>query len=143
MNIKKLLREGLAFNGLINEIDWEKTFSDVNLNGAINGSSTAGSTISGFNAAITSVTAGLTITSTNASTYNGKVLVCSGSSFTITFDTTVPVGFSCMILQSDNNVIDFSGANNRYNYTSTSGIYAIATAMCYASGSVLLTGDLQ
>lgn len=29
MNIKKLLREGLAFNGLINEIDWEKTFSDV------------------------------------------------------------------------------------------------------------------
>ena len=56
---------------------------------------------------------------------------------------TVPVGFSCMILQSDNNTVSFSGTNNRYNYSSTSGIYAIATAMCYASGSVLLTGDLQ
>jgi hypothetical protein len=48
-----------------------------------------------------------------------------------------------MILQSDNNSVTFSGHNNRYNYTNTSGIYAIATAMCYASGSVLLTGDLQ
>lgn len=27
--IKKLLREGLAFTGLMNEIDWENTFSDV------------------------------------------------------------------------------------------------------------------
>jgi hypothetical protein len=70
-------------------------------------------------------------------------LVCSGSAFTVTFDNTVPVGFSCMILQSDNNTVSFSGTNNRYNYSSTSGIYAIATAMCYASGAVLLTGDLQ
>ena len=120
-----------------------KTFSDVNLSGAINGTSTTGSTIAGFNAAITPVTAALTISLANASTYNGKVLVCSGSAITITFDSTVPVGFSCMILQSDNNSVDFSGTNNRYNYTSTSGMYAIATAMCYTSGSVLLTGDLQ
>ena len=120
-----------------------KTFSDVNLSGAINGTSTTGSTIAGFNAAITQVTAALTISLANASTYNGKVLVCSGSAITITFDSTVPVGFSCMILQSDNNSVDFSGTNNRYNYTSTSGMYAIATAMCYTSGSVLLTGDLQ
>ena len=61
----------------------------------------------------------------------------------ITFDNTIPVGFSCMILQADNNTISFAGTNNRYNYSSTSGIYAIATAMCYSSGSVLLTGDLQ
>ena len=27
--IKKLLKEGLAFKGLVNEIDWENTFSDV------------------------------------------------------------------------------------------------------------------
>ena len=120
-----------------------KTFADVALSGAINGNSTTSSTIAGFNAAITSVTANLTISSANAATYNGKVLVCSGSAFTVTFDSTVPVGFSCMILQSDNNTVSFLGTNNRYNYTSTSGIYAIATAMCYASGSVLLTGDLQ
>ena len=118
-----------------------KTFADVNVTGALNGASA--STIAGFNAAIAAVTANLTISSANAATYNGKVLVCSGSSFTVTFDSTVPVGFSCMILQSDNNTVNFSGINNRYNYSQTSGIYAIATAMCYASGSVLLTGDLQ
>jgi hypothetical protein len=120
-----------------------KTFADVAVAGALNGNSTTSSTIAGFNAAISSVTANLTISSVNAAIYNGKVLVCSGSAFTVTFDSTVPVGFSCMILQSDNNTVSFSGTNNRYNYTSTSGIYAIATAMCYASGSVLLTGDLQ
>ena len=120
-----------------------KTFADINLNGAMTGGSTTGSTIAGFNAAITPVSASVTISSANASAYNGKVLVCAGSSFTITFDNTIPVGFSCMILQSDNNSINFSGTNNRYNYTTTSGIYAIATAMCYASGAVLLTGDLQ
>ena len=120
-----------------------KTFADVALSGAINGNSTTSSTIAGFNAAISSVTANLTISSANAATYNGKVLVCSGSAFTVSFDSTVPVGFSCMILQSDNYTVSFAGTNNRYNYTSTSGIYAIATAMCYASGSVLLTGDLQ
>ena len=120
-----------------------KTFADVSVAGALNGGSTSGSTIAGFNAAISAVTANLTISSANAATYNGKVLVCSGSAFTVTFDSTVPVGFSCMILQSDNNTISFAGTNNRYNYTSTSGIYAIATAMCYAIGAVLLTGDLQ
>jgi len=120
-----------------------KSFADVNLSGALNGGSSATSTIAGFNAAISTVTSALTISSANAATYNGKVLVCSGSAFTVTFDSTVPVGFSCMILQSDNNTVSFAGTNNRYNYSSTSGIYAIATAMCYASGAVLLTGDLQ
>ena len=120
-----------------------KTFADVNLSGAIIGSSTVSSTIAGFNAALSPVTANITISSANAATYNGKVLVCSGSAFTVTFDNTVPVGFSCMILQSDNNVVSFSGASNRYNYTQTSGLYAIATALCYTSGSILLTGDLQ
>jgi hypothetical protein len=120
-----------------------KSFVDMSLSGAITGASTVSSTIAGFNASIVQVTAAVTISSANAATYNGKVLVCSGSAFAITFDSTVPVGFSCMILQSDNNTISFVGTNNRYNYSSTSGVYAIATAMCYASGAVLLTGDLQ
>jgi len=120
-----------------------KSFADVVLSGALTGGSSATSTLAGFNAAITAVSSSVTISAANAATYNGKVLVCSGGSITITFDSTVPTGFSCMILQSDTNTINFSGTNNRYNYTSTSGIYAIATAMCYSSGSVLLTGDLQ
>ena len=119
-----------------------KTFANVNVNGSLLGSS-SGSTLSGFNTALSPITANLTITSVNAATYNGKVLVCSGSAITVEFDSSVPIGFSCMILQSDNNTVSFVGTNNRYNYNATSGLYAIATAMCYASGSVLLTGDLQ
>ena len=119
-----------------------KTFANINVNGSLSGSS-ASSTLSGFNTALSPITADLTISSTNAAAYNGKVLVCSGSAITIEFDSSVPVGFSCMILQSENYTVSFVGANNRYNYNATSGIYAIATAMCYSSGSVLLTGDLQ
>jgi len=119
-----------------------KTFSNVNISGNLVGS-TVNSSLSGFNASLIAVNADFTISAANATTYNGKVLVCSGNTFTITFDSTVPVGFSCMILQSDNNTVSFAGTNNRYNYSATSGIYAIATAMSYASGSVLLTGDLQ
>jgi hypothetical protein len=119
-----------------------KTFANVNVNGSLLGSS-SGSTLSGFNTALSPIPADLTIPSVNAATYNGKVLVCSGSAITVEFDSSVPIGFSCMILQSDNNTVSFVGTNNRYNYNATSGLYAIATAMCYASGSVLLTGDLQ
>ena len=97
----------------------------------------------GFNAAITSISSALTINGTNALTYNGKVLVCT-SGPTITFDgSTLPIGFTCMILQSDNSLVNFTGTVNRYNYSSTSGIYSIATVLCYATGSVLLTGDIQ
>jgi len=119
-----------------------KTFANVNVSGNLLGS-TVNSSLSGFNASLIAVNADININASNATTYNGKVLVCSGNTFTITFDPSVPVGFSCMILQSDNNTVSFAGTSNRYNYSATSGIYAIATAMSYASGSVLLTGDLQ
>mgnify|MGYP000252208733 CR=1 FL=1 len=119
-----------------------KTFDAVTVAGALSANSSS-ATIAGFNAAITNVSSALTINGTNALTYNGKVIVCTGGP-TITFDgSTLPVGFSCMVLQSDNTSVNFSGTVNRFNYTATSGIYSIATAMCFAAGSVLLTGDIQ
>ncbi|MFM6994232.1 MAG: hypothetical protein ACKOWO_03840 [Sediminibacterium sp.] len=119
-----------------------KTLDAVNVKGTLSGSTSA-ATISGFNAAINSVTSALTINGTNAADYNGKVLVCATGP-TITFDgSSLPIGFTCMVLQSDNTVVQFVGTVNRYNYAATSGIYSIATVMCYASGSVLLTGDVQ
>jgi len=119
-----------------------KTFDAVTVANGLTANSSA-ATIAGFNAAITSVSSALTINGTNALTYNGKVLVCT-SGPTITFDgSTLPIGFTCMILQSDNSVVNFTGTVNRYNYSSTSGIYSIATVLCYATGSVLLTGDIQ
>jgi len=119
-----------------------KTFDAVSVANGLSANSSS-ATIAGFNAAITNVSAALTINGTNALTYNGKVIVCT-SGPTITFDgSTLPLGFTCMILQSDNAVVNFSGTVNRYNYSSTSGIYSIATALCYTSGTVLLTGDIQ
>ena len=119
-----------------------KTFDAVTVANGLTANSSA-ATIAGFNAAITSISSALTINGTNALTYNGKVLVCT-SGPTITFDgSTLPIGFTCMILQSDNSLVNFTGTVNRYNYSSTSGIYSIATVLCYATGSVLLTGDIQ
>ena len=119
-----------------------KTFDAVTVANGLSANSSS-ATIAGFNAAIANVSSTLTINGTNALTYNGKVIVCT-SGPTITFDgSTLPIGFTCMILQSDNSVVNFSGTVNRYNYSSTSGIYSIATALCYTSGTVLLTGDIQ
>ena len=119
-----------------------KTFDAVTVSNALSANSSAAS-IAGFNASITTISTALTINGTNALTYNGKVLVCT-SGPTITFDgSSLPLGFTCMILQSDNSVVNFGGTVNRYNYSSTSGIYSIATVLCYANGSVLLTGDIQ
>jgi len=119
-----------------------KTLDAVNIGGALSGN-TSSATIAGFNAAITNVSTALTINGTNALTYNGKVIVCT-SGPTISFDgATLPIGFTCMVLQSDNTTVQFLGTVNRYNFSATSGLYSIATVMCYASGSVLLTGDVQ
>ncbi len=119
-----------------------KTLDAVNVGGALSGN-TSSATIAGFNAAITNVSSAFTINGTNALTYNGKVIVCT-SGPTITFDgASLPIGFTCMILQSDNTTVQFSGTVNRYNFSATSGLYSIATVICYASGSVLLTGDIQ
>ncbi len=119
-----------------------KTFDAITVAGTLNANSSS-ATIAGFNAAITNVSTALTINGTNALSYNGKVIVCTGGP-TITFDgSTLPVGFTCMVLQSDNTTVNFVGTVNRYNYSATSGIYSIATAMCFATGSVLLTGDIQ
>jgi hypothetical protein len=119
-----------------------KSFDNVSVAGALLGS-TATASLSGFNAALVAVTGTININSANSATYNGKVLVCTAGP-TITFDaSSLPVGFSCMILQSDTYLVSFSGASNRFNYSATSGIYAIATAMCFKTGSVLLTGDLE
>ena len=119
-----------------------KTIDAVNVKGALAGNTSA-ATISGFNAAINSVTSALTINGANAADYNGRVLVCATGP-TITFEAaSLPIGFSCMVLQSDNSVVQFVGTVNRYNYAATSGIYSIATVLCYASGFALLTGDVQ
>jgi hypothetical protein len=121
-----------------------KTFNnDV----AVNSSLTA-------NAAIGSseITADLSITSANARDYNSKILICNPASspITITFNSSLPTGFNCMVLQksADANKINFAaGASvtmkNRNGYTATAGNYAIATIVHIGGNIIVTAGDMQ
>jgi len=121
-----------------------KTFNnDV----AVNSSLTA-------NAAIGSseITADLSITSANARDYNSKILICNPASspITITFNSSLPTGFNCMVLQKSADVykINFAaGASvtmkNRNGYTATAGNYAIATVVHIGGNVIVTAGDMQ
>jgi hypothetical protein len=104
------------------------------------------------NASISSeITANLTINNANAELYKGKVLICNPTSpITLTFNSDLPVGFNCMVLQKsiDTNKINFAAGSgivikNRNNYTATAGNYAIATIVNIGGGIIVTAGDMQ
>ena len=98
------------------------------------------------------ITANLTINSSNAEDYNSKILICNPTSgaITITFESGLPSGFNCMILQKSANAnkINFAAGssvtlNNRNNYTATAGQYALATIVHIGSNIIVTAGDMQ
>ena len=98
------------------------------------------------------ITASLTINSSNAEDYNSKILICNPTSgaITITFESGLPSGFNCMILQKSANAnkINFAAGssvtlNNRNNYTATAGQYALATIVHIGSNVLVTAGDMQ
>jgi hypothetical protein len=98
------------------------------------------------------ITANLTINSSNAEDYNSKILICNPTSgaITITFESGLPSGFNCMILQKSAtaNKINFAAGssvtlNNRNNYTATAGQYALATIVHIGSNIIVTAGDMQ
>jgi len=104
------------------------------------------------NASISSeITADFTISNANSELYKGKVLICNPSSqITITFNSDLPTGFNCMVLQksADANKINLVAGSgivikNRNNYTATSGNYAIATVVNIGGGIIVTAGDMQ
>jgi hypothetical protein len=80
---------------------------------------------------------------------NGRVLdVTSASAMTITVPNTLPVGFQVSITQAGAGQVTITGGtgmtvNNRYLATKTSGQWAKAGLEVRASGSSVLSGDVQ
>jgi hypothetical protein len=80
---------------------------------------------------------------------NGRVLdVNSASAVTITVPNTLPVGFQVSITQAGAGQVTITGGtgmtvNNRYAATRTSGQWAKAGLEVRASGSAVLSGDVQ
>ena len=146
----------VSFPGLTNStaIGYGATVSLDNTiqlgNTAVTNVNTSGSITA--NAAVSSeITTNLTINNANSELYKGLVLICNPSSpITITFNSDLPVGFNCMVLQksADANKINLaagSGAvlKNRNNYTATAGNYAIATIVNIGGGIIVTAGDMQ
>ncbi|MFL0206159.1 hypothetical protein V7S74_05350 [Aquirufa sp. 2-AUSEE-184A6] len=119
-------------------------------NGDITNVNTSGSLTA--NAAVSNeITENFTIDPTNAEAYKGKIIICNPSNaITITFSSSLPTGFNCMILQksADANKITIAGGSgvtvkNRNNYTATAGNYALLTVV-HIGGNILVTaGDMQ
>jgi hypothetical protein len=78
---------------------------------------------------------------------NGKVLVvAAGDPRNLTVSGTIPVGFNCLVMRNGDSdvLIDWPDGN----LSSLSGDFiliedfAVATLLCYASGSILVTGNI-
>jgi hypothetical protein len=80
---------------------------------------------------------------------NGRVLdVTSATAMTITVPSTLPVGFQVSITQAGAGQVTITGGSgmtvsNRYSATKTSGQWAKAGLEVRASGSAVLSGDVQ
>lgn len=119
-------------------------------NGDITNVNTSGSLTA--NAAVSNeITENFTIDPTNAEAYKGKIIICNPSNpITITFSSSLPTGYNCMILQksAEANKITIAGGSgvivkNRNNYTATAGNYALLTVV-HIGGNILVTaGDMQ
>jgi hypothetical protein len=104
------------------------------------------------NASISSdITDNFTIDPSNAEAFKGKIIICNPSNaITITFSSSLPTGFNCMILQksADANKITVAGGSgvtikNRNNYTATAGNYALLTVVHIGDNILVTAGDMQ
>ncbi len=104
------------------------------------------------NASISSdITDSFTIDPSNSESYKGKIIICDPANpITITFSSSLPSGFNCMVLQksADANKITIAGGSgvtikNRNNYTATAGNYALLTIVHIGNNVLVTAGDMQ
>ena len=87
-------------------------------------------------------------TRTLANSDNGKVIYAtSGSAVTITVPSTLPVGFSCTVIQGGAGAVTFSAgagatANSYGSFLTTAGQYAVASVVSAVAAEVVVTGQL-
>jgi hypothetical protein len=141
-------------SGVLNLAPADETNGGIVTTGAqtMAGDKTYTGTVRGKAAVSSEITANLTINAANAESYNSKILICNPTSgpITLTFDSGLPDGFNCMVLQksAEANKINFSAGSgvtvkNRSNFTATAGNYALVTVVHIGANIIVTAGDMQ
>jgi len=129
-------------------VDWVKTGNDIaytagniSTTGALTGGNSNSSTISGFAANVTTITAAYSITAAD----NGKILQStSASAITITIPTGLPTGFNCTVVQMGAGQLTFSGTFfNRGGFTKTASQYSIVSIIHLGSNNIIVSGEMS
>jgi hypothetical protein len=129
-------------------MDWTRTGNDisyttgnVSTTGNLTGGNTSASTISGFGANVTSITANYPLTAAD----NGKIIQSTtASAITVTIPTGLPTGFNCTVVQMGAGQITFSGTYlNRTGFTKTASQYAVVSIMHLGSDKIIVAGEMS
>lgn len=129
-------------------MDWTKTGNDLsytsgNLSttGNLTGGNSSTSTISGFSANVTTISANYSITAAD----NGKIIQStSATAITVTIPTGLPTGFNCTIVQMGVGQITFLGTYlNRGGFTKTASQYAVVSIMHLGSDKIIVAGEMS
>jgi hypothetical protein len=129
-------------------MDWTRTGNDISYtagnistSGTLTGGNTSTSTLSGFTANLTSISANYPITAAD----NGKILQSTASSaITITIPSGLPTGFNCTVVQWGAGQITFSGSYvNRGGFTKTASQYSVASIIHLGSNNIIVSGEMS
>jgi hypothetical protein len=128
--------------------DWTKTGNDiaytagnVSTTGTLTGGNTSTSTISGFAANVTSISANYPLTAAD----NGKIIQStSASAISITIPTGLPTGFNCTVVQMGAGQLTFSGTYfNRGSFTKSASQYSIVSIIHLGSDKIIVSGEMS
>ena len=129
-------------------MDWTRTGNNisytsgnVSTTGNLTGGNTSTSTISGFGANVSSISAAYSVTAAD----NGKIIQStSASAITVTIPVGLPTGFNCTFVQMGTGQITFSGTYlNRSGFTKTASQYAVVSVMHLGSNNIIIAGEMS
>ena len=129
-------------------MDWTRTGNDVaysagniSTTGALTGGNSSTSSLSGFAANVTSISANYSITAAD----NGKVIQStSTTAIIVSIPTGLPTGFNCTVVQMGAGQITFSGTYlNRTGFTKSASQYSVVSILHLGSNSIIVTGEMS
>ncbi len=121
--------------------DISYSLGNISTTGALTGGNSSTSSLSGFAANVTSISANYSITAAD----NGKIIQCtSASAISITIPTGLPTGFNCTVVQMGAGQITFSGTYlNRTGFTKSASQYSVVSILHLGSNSIIVTGEMS
>ena len=129
-------------------MDWTRsgndiayTLGNISTTGALTGGNSSTSTISGFAANVTTISANYSLTAAD----NGKMIQStSATAITVTIPTGLPTGFNCTVVQMGAGQITFSGTYiNRGGFTKSASQYSVVSIIHFGSESILVSGEMS